>query len=328
MSQGSISYEVASHGGCSDGCSDGYGDGYGDGYSDGFWASEPCFETTHSSDDGACSTTIDSGAGDMTAVESSGGSSGRAKRATARKVDRSAGVGAGTASNADAAPRREPVRRGGTTEMRIMQSLMGLTVAAGALAFAPNAEGAIVAFWSMNGVAPATSTAQAADIGTGSVQFGAVASGASTLLGTTLGAPEGVLAGDSLSIAGMALNGQAIELVFDATSWGDLSLSFATRRSSTGFASTRLEWWDGLGWTTVEKFTASTTAWEVKSFDLAALDGLEDRVSRLRIVLDGATGSTGSMRFDNFTVAGSAVPAPAGAIALLALAGCAARRRR
>jgi MYXO-CTERM domain-containing protein len=34
------------------------------------------------------------------------------------------------------------------------------------------------------------------------------------------------------------------------------------------------------------------------------------------------------MRFDNFTVAGSAVPAPAGAIALLALAGCAARRRR
>jgi hypothetical protein len=274
----------------------------------------------------ACASACDpcTGVGEESAVETGG----RAKRATARKADRGAGVGAGTASSAAAAPRRDPVRRGGTTEMRVMQSLMGLTVAAGALAFAPNAEGAIVTFWSMNGVAPATSTAQAADIGTGSVQFGAVASGASTLLGTTLGAPEGVLAGDSLSIAGMALNGQAIELVFDATAWGDLTLSFATRRSSTGFAATRLEWWNGLGWTTVEKFTASTTAWEVKSFDLSAIDALEDRVSRLRIVLDGATGSTGSMRFDNFTVAGSAVPAPAGAIALLALAGCAARRRR
>lgn len=261
--------------------------------------------------------------GDVSSEEGSSRVDGRRPRA--RKIDRGAGVGDGAGSTEIRSAAR---RRGGTTEMRVMQPLMLLAVSSGAIALGSRAEGAIVASWSMNGVSPASSSIQTADIGIGTVDFGAVVSGASALLGTTLGAAEGVAAGESLSIAGLALNGQAVELVFDSTGWGELMLTFATRRSSTGFASSRLEWWNGLAWTTVEKFSASTTAWELKSFDLASLDALEDRVSRLRIVLDGATGSTGSIRFDNFSVAGSAVPAPAGSIALLALAGCAARRRR
>lgn len=197
-----------------------------------------------------------------------------------------------------------------------------------ALAFGTAAHGGIVAHWNLNGIVPASSTVVAADLGSGILDFTSVGPGASTLLGTTVGAPKGVVAGDSLSVAGLSLNGQAVELTLDATGWVDLSLSFATRRSATGFANSRLEWWNGSAWDTVEAFSASTTAWELRSFDLGALDALENGSARLRIVIDGATGSTGSIRFDNFTVSGSTVPVPAGAWALLALAGCAARRKR
>jgi MYXO-CTERM domain-containing protein len=63
------------------------------------------------------------------------------------------------------------------------------------------------------------------------------------------------------------------------------------------------------------------------SLKLAAADFLENGSASLRFVVDGASGSTGSIRFDNISVSGSAIPAP-GAIALLGLAGVLSRRKR
>ena len=56
---------------------------------------------------------------------------------------------------------------------------------------------------------------------------------------------------------------------------------------------------------------------------LSALDGAA--TAFLRVTFDGATSSTGNNRLDNIQF--NAIPAP-GAIALLGLAGLAARRRR
>jgi MYXO-CTERM domain-containing protein len=78
---------------------------------------------------------------------------------------------------------------------------------------------------------------------------------------------------------------------------------------------------------TAAKFTSNATAWELVSLKLAAGDFLANGSASLRFVVDGATGSTGSIRFDNISVSGSAIPAP-GAIALLGLAGVLSRRKR
>jgi MYXO-CTERM domain-containing protein len=114
---------------------------------------------------------------------------------------------------------------------------------------------------------------------------------------------------------------------FQTVGYLDLVLSFATRRSATGAAANRVEYWTASGWVTAAKFTSNATAWELVSLKLAAGDFLANGSASLRFVVDGATGSTGSIRFDNISVSGSAIPAP-GAIALLGLAGVLSRRKR
>ena len=89
----------------------------------------------------------------------------------------------------------------------------------------------------------------------------------------------------------------------------------------------RVECWTGLAWETVASFSSNPSTWEIVSVKLAALDASAGGYASIRFVLDGATSSSGSLRFDNLVVSGSLVPAP-GAIALLGLAGLSARRRR
>ncbi len=205
--------------------------------------------------------------------------------------------------------------------------MLGALIGSATVVTAEQANASIVAGWNMNGVDPAISTTLNASTGSGTLDFTAFGANSSVLLGTPMGAMKGDLAGDALSVAGNAFNGVSLTIAFDTTGYEDLVLTFATRRSTTGFALNRIEYWDGLGWNTAASFAASTTAWELKSFDLSAIDSLENGFASLRITLDGATGATGSIRFDNLIFSGNALPTP-GAVALLGLAGLAARRRR
>ena len=179
----------------------------------------------------------------------------------------------------------------------------------------------------MNGIDPATSLLFEATSGRGTVDYTGLGSGSGVLAGTLLGAQPGEAAGDALAVSGSAFNGASLRIDCDTRGFANLTLAFATRRSSTGFATNRLEYWTNAGWETFATFGASTTSWQVASFDLSAIDGLEDGSARLRISVDGATGSTGTIRFDNFSISGSSIPAP-GALALLAIAGFVGRRRR
>ncbi len=192
---------------------------------------------------------------------------------------------------------------------------------------AASAHGSIVAAWNLNGIDPAAGMSYAATTGTGTLDFASIGAGASVLQGTTLGGQTGELAGDALAAIGTVSNGTALRLDFETTGYTDLVVSFATRRSSTGASANRLEYWNGLGWTSVLDFASNTTAWELVTLKLNPADFMGTDFAALRIVVDGATGSTGSIRFDNLTIAGNAVPAP-GALALIALASCVARRRR
>ena len=169
------------------------------------------------------------------------------------------------------------------------------------------ASGALIAGWNMNGVDPAVASTMVASTGTGILDFNAFGGNAGILLGTTMGALEGEAAGDSLSITNSNFNGVGMTFAFDATGYRDLALSFAVRRSATGFA--------------------SNTTWDLRAFDFASTAAANDRYAIFRIVIDGATSTSGSIRFDNVQFTGTAVPAH-GALALLGFAGIIARRRR
>lgn len=202
-----------------------------------------------------------------------------------------------------------------------------LAAAAAALLLASGARADLIASWNFNGIDPALGTVIPPSTGSGSIDFTDLGSGAAMLAGTTLGATPGEAAGDALCAIGTVANGKGIVIEVPTAGYGELALVFATRRSSTGAATSRIEYWSNLGWTAVEKFTASTVAWELQSFDLSSLLAVPTDSLRLRILVDGATSGSGSIRFDNLAVTGSAVPAP-GALALLGVAGCVARRRR
>ncbi|HWB20138.1 MAG TPA: PEP-CTERM sorting domain-containing protein, partial [Phycisphaerales bacterium] len=124
-------------------------------------------------------------------------------------------------------------------------------------------------------------------------------------------------------------NGSYIEFTISMSGMQDLVLSFATRGTSTGFNSGTWSYSTGGGFTALSDNTATTsTSFAVKTVDFSAYDDM-DNVSSvvIRYTLDGASGTTGNNRIDNIQFNASVVPAP-GALALLGLAGVAARRRR
>lgn len=193
---------------------------------------------------------------------------------------------------------------------------------------APSAQAALIAGWNLNTLDPASGPFVQPSTGVGTLNCGGLGIGLNVMQGTTLGAQPGEAAGNALAVVGNLFNQSSFQIEIESAGMQDLAVSFAVRRSTTGFANNRLEYWAGLGWGTVATFGASTTAWELQTYSLAALNAGSNGYLTLRFVLDGATGSTGSIRFDNIAVNGSPVPAPAGALALLGLAGCVARRRR
>jgi len=184
----------------------------------------------------------------------------------------------------------------------------------------------VVAHWNFNGFDPAAGSVQAT-VGMGTIDFSGFGAGANSYAGTTLNGLSGGTAGESLGLAGMAYNGRYAQLEFETGGASDLALSFATRRSATGFANDRIDAWLDGGWTTIATFNPSSTDWGVVSVNLALAGLVREGAVALRIHFDGATSSSGNVRIDNLTVTGTAVPAP-GAIAALALVGIGAGRRR
>jgi len=214
---------------------------------------------------------------------------------------------------------------------RTMHGAAAAAAAFAALALAPGAheaQAALIASWNLNTLDPLGSTVLPASAGLGTLDMTGLGTGMSTMLGTTIGAQPGETAGNALAVVGTLYNQSSFRIEVDAGGFTDLALSFAARRSTTGFATNRIDYWAGLGWTTLASFSASTTAWELQSYSFASLTNMPGGYLTLRVVLDGATGSTGSIRFDNFAVTGTPVPAPAGALALVGIAACVSRRRR
>lgn len=202
----------------------------------------------------------------------------------------------------------------------------GAALVAALLGVADLAGAELVAGWNFNGFNPQTDLTVAADRGSGLIDLNEVAGGLNAFAGTTANAVTGDAAGLALSFVGQSLNGRSIYIHADVGSATQMTISFAARRTDTGFSDNRLELWVAGAWTTVGTFAAGSD-WPVSRFDFEMPSMLGVGTATLRLTLGGATTATGNLRLDNLRVETRAVPTP-GALALLGLAGLASRRRR
>ena len=232
---------------------------------------------------------------------------------------------------------------------------LALAGLASILATTASSQGALLAYWDQNSNSlpnnPSsfgfitTAFPQSADQGSGSLSLADFDTTTVTIGGTDevfdyiesfggtdLNAQPSIVAGGSLSPQGGASNsnnGMSIILRVSTSGFTDVVVSWDQRGTATGFTSRAFDYsTDGINWTNFDTDSgALTSTWVTEEYDLSAISAIEDQSSvYFRIVLDGATATTGNNRFDNLTV--TAVPEPTvallGAFGLLGLV----RRRR
>ncbi|MBX3389394.1 MAG: hypothetical protein KF691_08055 [Phycisphaeraceae bacterium] len=231
--------------------------------------------------------------------------------------------------------------------------LLGLAISAG-VAFACSAKADLIAYWNFNNSTAGTSGGLgtmddaypfAANAGSGtittnfSVNTVAGTSAQNTGdLGTFGGTTDNALFGDASGGAlamragngvdsGVTNNGKWVQ--FNISTVGitsALSLSYATRNTSTGFQSQTWEYSvDGLSYTLITVVNSLTTSFAVQTININDLAAYGAANLRLRVTFDGATNQSGNNRIDNVQING--VPTP-GTLGLLAASGLIAIRRR
>lgn len=139
-------------------------------------------------------------------------------------------------------------------------------------------------------------------------------SGFSYIAGTTTNIATGDLtgAGQALNVTGgtsLVNNGKSFEFSVSTVGFQNLSLSYATKGTSTGFNLQTVSYSiDGTTFTTLGTVTPTTT-FVAQSFNLPT-DANNDATVTFRFTLTGASGSTGSNTFDNIQVLGDITPVP------------------
>lgn len=148
-----------------------------------------------------------------------------------------------------------------------------------------------------------------------------------TLGGTTTNARQGVVAGQSVTLQGgtsNANNGRVLNLNVSTVGFNNITISFATQRTSSGFNSNQFQYsLDGVAFVNFGAPYTPPLTFGLVTFDLSGIAGLNDNPNAaFRIVFNGATTSSGNNRIDNLVVEGQSsttpVPEPA-SILLLSL---------
>jgi hypothetical protein len=148
--------------------------------------------------------------------------------------------------------------------------------------------------------------------------------------GTSNNARQGDAAGQALSLqggTGTANNGRTITFSVSTIGFSNISVSFATQGTSSGFNSNQFQY--SLDGATFVDFgppytPASTFGAVPVVFDLTSIPGLNNNPNAaFRIVFNGATTSTGNNRIDNIVVEGTSTTIPEPATMVLLLTGLA-----
>lgn len=227
------------------------------------------------------------------------------------------------------------------------------------------ARGDVVAYWNfnsftanttggqlgvLNSVAPAQGTGTLTIGGTPTVTYNTNTSGApngtvGSFVGSTVNGLSGEIAGGALAIIGntgaagaVSTNGGWVQFAISMTGLEGLSVSFATRRSGTGFDSNQLSWsTDGVSFTDFGSTWAPPDGnpFAAVSRDLSSLTVLNNAASVfVRFTFNGATSGGGNNRIDNvqFNASPLVIPLPpaawAGLSTMAGVVGFVAIRRR
>jgi hypothetical protein len=175
------------------------------------------------------------------------------------------------------------------------------------LCCAAPAGAAIIAYWDFN-----DSNLEASQ-GTGSLSLSFSPSSINYPGGTTQNALPDIDAGKALNLRGNANNGESLLFALSTTGHEGLVMSFATRRSNTGFNHNQLAYSvdGGASFTDLGEPYNPPTSFGVLVYDFSSLDDLNDNPSvQVRITLDGATNNGGRNWMDNVLFTATPMPDP------------------
>ena len=209
------------------------------------------------------------------------------------------------------------------------------------LAHCANAD--TIALWNFNDAVSGTTGGTQeflVDRGIGTMTSDFISTNIGNSTGSTLNSEMDDPAGRALHLNGYANNGSSLTWTADTTGFSSIGLSFATRRTSTGFNNNQFQYSidNGISWMDFGSPYLPDTEFGLQNFDLSGVPELENNPGvGFRIVFDGATTYSGNNRIDNLVVSGiqagppttTPVPEPSTALMLgLGMCGALLIRRK
>ena len=166
--------------------------------------------------------------------------------------------------------------------------------------------------WDFNGTTPFSSPINTNNRVTGDGTITFTVASPSDFTGSTTNACSGSSSGDAFSPVGTTNNGTTMTLSFSTLGFEDIMLSFAARKTSTGFSNNTLEYSTNGGGTFTEFPSGSpfnpSTSFSLETFDLSSITTADNNSNfQIRITFNGATSGSGNNRYDNITLSGTAI---------------------
>lgn len=209
-----------------------------------------------------------------------------------------------------------------------------LTAAFAAMAMVESQAQTLIAGWDFqtttNGgtailATPNTQTSFVANFGTGTLFLNgtngssvwAAASELNAFAGTAVNAGTGfslsTTAPASLALVNQTANTKSIVFAIDMSGYEDLTISYATQRTGTGFTSQTWDYsTDGVNWVNFDTVSGVEIPAAFGTVTLATTAGLdEDATAFVRMTVAGNTSASGNNRLDNIQFNAVAVPEPA-----------------
>jgi len=208
---------------------------------------------------------------------------------------------------------------------------------ASASLFATASAQVVIAYWHFNVLSGHVWTSPIeADVGTGQISLAGWTGATDTTTGHATNAQFGEVAGNAFTLVGQSGNGSHIDLVFSMAGLQDLTVSFASRGTSTGFNSSTWSYstngTDFFPLPDHNNTATNNTSYSLRLVSDSAITVLDDSpLAILRYTLSGTSSGSGNNRLDNLLIQATPIPEPSQVgllAAALAIAFVVARRRR
>ncbi|SDG78077.1 beta strand repeat-containing protein [Psychroflexus sediminis] len=169
----------------------------------------------------------------------------------------------------------------------------------------------VIHCWDFNGTTPFTSPLNTDNrvAGDGTITYNFDISNVDNFTGSSTNACNGSDAGRALAVESNTENGSQVFFNFSSVGYQDLTFSFWTQGTSTGFNNNTIEYsTDG---TTFTAFPLGPTyipaiSGDLQTFDLSSITGINNQSNLIiRITFDDATGGNGNNRIDNVKLEGT-----------------------